>query len=175
MAHPEKGYGQIAKETVQAWMEDNATTLEAAVAYYAIFSLAPVLILVVAIAGLVYGRQAAEGQLAGQIQSVGAETIQAILANASAGGGGVIATVSSIVLVMVGASAVFAQLQMSFNRIWNLQIDLDAGTWATIRQRLLGLVMAFGLGAIVIVTIVVGTFLSNIQTFVQDVPAGQWV
>lgn len=174
-----KGWGQILKETGQEWSDDDAMTLGAAVAYYAIFSLAPVLILIIAIAGLVYGQQAAQGQLAQQIQGwvgpSGAQAVQSLIANASAGGGGVIATVTSIALVLLGASAVFAQLQMSLNRIWDVEMDPDEGMMATVRQRALGLLMVFGLGLLVIATIVGGSLLSNMETYVQQVPVGQWL
>lgn len=174
-----KGYGQIIKESVEEWIDDDALTLGASVAYYAIFSLAPILILLVVIAGFVWGDQAARGQLAQQIESwagaPAAEAIQSILANASTGGGGVIATIGSILLVLLGASAVFAQLQMSLNRIWDVQMDPDAGWMATVRQRLIGLAMVFALGLLVIATVVVGTYVSNLQAYVQNVPVGQWL
>ncbi|MFB6375261.1 MAG: YhjD/YihY/BrkB family envelope integrity protein, partial [Bradymonadaceae bacterium] len=128
---------------------------------YAMFSLAPVLILLVAIAGLVYGQEAAQGQLAQQTETMfgpsAAQTIERIISSASAGGGGILAMILSIVLVLLGASAVFAQLQMSLNRIWDVQMAPEEGMWATVRQRLIGLAMVFGLGLLLIAMVVLGT------------------
>lgn len=178
MASPSE-YGRMAKEAAQEWSEDDAMTLAGAVAYYSVFSLAPVLVLLVAIAEFVYGARAARGEIAAQLEGFvgesGAQTIQSVLANASAGGAGVIATITSIALILIGATAVFAQLQMSLNRIWDVQSDPDAGLKGTLRQRLVGLAMIFGIGVLIVATVASSTFLSNLQAFVPDVPGSQWV
>ena len=172
-------FGQMARETFQEWSDDDAMTLAAAVAYYAIFSLAPVLILIVAIAGLVWGEQAAQGQLTGQLESLvggaGAEVLQTSIADAGVGGGGIIATFASAALLIVGTTGVFAQLQLSLNRIWGVRQDPEAGWWEMIRKRLVGLGIIAGLGLFVIAIVVVSSVLSNIRSLVGGIPGGSWL
>lgn len=171
-------YGRMTKEAIERLGEDDAFTLAGALAYYAVLSLAPVLILLVAIAGFVYGSQAAKGELARQIESWAgadaAQAIQTIIGNASSAGGGVLATVTSIFLVLLGASAVFGQLQLSLNRIWGVKLDPDEGIMTTVRQRLVGLAVAFGLGLLVVATVVVGAIMTNLQSLFGAVPVGEW-
>lgn len=174
-------YGRMLKEAGQEWSDDDATTLAGAVAYYAVFSLAPILVLLVAIAQFVYGAQAARGEIAAQFEAMmgksGAEVVQSVLANASAGGAGLIATITSVALILIGATAVFAQLQTSLNRIWDVQTDPEMGLKGTIRKRLIGLGMVFGIGALVVATVALSTFLTNLQAYVPSVPGAQslWV
>ncbi len=174
-------YGRMARETVESWSDDDALTLAAAVAYYAIFSLAPLLILIVAIAGLVYGEQAAQGQLAGQLEATvgesGAQVLESSIAEAGGGpgGDGVFATVAGVALLLVGATGVFAQLQLSMNRIWNVRQDPEEGWWGTIRNRLTGVAVVAGLGLFVLATIVLSSVLTGLRSFVAEVPAGRWL
>jgi membrane protein len=172
-------FGQMARQAFEEWSDDDAMTLAAAVAYYAIFSLAPVLVLLVAIAGLVWGQQAAQGQLTGQLESLvggaGAEVLQSSIANAGVGEGGIIATIAGAGLLLVGATGVFAQLQLSLNRIWDVRQDPDAGWWETVRKRLIGLGVITGLGFFVVGIVVVSSILSNIRSLVGAVPGGPWL
>lgn len=161
----------------QNWKEDDAGTLAASVAFYAIFSLAPLLVLAVAIAGLVFGEQAAQGELAAQMEqwvgSAGAESMQGIIASAGQpGGGGIFATIFSLAVLFYGASKVFSQLHKSLNRIWDVRIDPNAGFKVTLRRHLTGFVMVIGLGLLLMALIVLSTFLSNLEAFVGDVPGG---
>lgn len=169
-----KSWGQ---EIWQRWKEDDASTLAASVAFYAIFSLAPLLVLAVAIAALVFGEQAAQGELTSQLEefvgSAGAEAFQTILANAAQpGGGGIIATIISLAILIYGASKVFAQLQKSLNRIWDVRSDPDAGIKGLAWRHITGFAMVFGIGVLLIALIALSTFLSNLQGFVGDVPGG---
>ena len=110
------------REVLQEWSNDNALTLGAALAYYTIFSMAPLLVLAIAVAGLVFGRAAAQGEIVAQIQGVlgpsGAELIESMIERASEPTSGVIATVISLATMFFGASGVFGQLQGSLNQIW---------------------------------------------------------
>src|SRR5262245_42516015 len=102
-------------EIFAEWQADDAVSLGAALAYYTVFSMAPLLMLVIAIAGLVFGRAAAEGELVGQIGSVvgpgGAQAIQDMIAGASRPQAGVVATAVSIVMMAIGATGALGQLQ----------------------------------------------------------------
>ena len=108
---------RLAKETYAEWKDDNVPVLAAALAYYTVFSLAPLLIIAIAIAGAVFGQDVARGELVSQIQGLvgkeGAEAIQAMIENANKpGSGGVFATFAGFIMLMLGASGVFGQLQL---------------------------------------------------------------
>src|ERR1041384_5730093 len=109
-------------EVYAEWADDDALSLGAALAYYTVFSMAPLLILVIAIAGLVLGRSAAEGDLVAQIGGLvgqaGAQAIQDMVARASGPKAGVVASLVSLVTISLGATGVFGQLQHSLNKIW---------------------------------------------------------
>jgi len=165
------------KDVWQSWSEDDGGTLAASVAFYAIFSLAPLLVLAVAIAGLVFGEQAAQGQLTAQIEqwvgSAGAEAVQTMLASAGQpGGGGIVATIVSLALLFYGASKVLLQLQKALNRVWNVRPDPEGGLREVVRKRLMGFVLVLGIGVFLIALIALSTFLGNIETLVGNVPGG---
>ena len=136
----------LAKETVTRWTEDKASALAAALAYYSLFSLAPLVLIAVAVAGLVFGQQAAEGQLytqlAGLIGDGGAKAVQSIVANLhQQQGGGVLATIVGVATLLFGATGVFVQLQDSMNTIWKARppttngiVEVHAGATALVQH-----------------------------------------
>src|SRR6188768_569537 len=113
------------KETASDWVDDDASRLAAALAYYSLLSLAPLLVIVVAIAGIFLGPDAARGRLAGELATVvgvePARGIQAILASARAPTTGVVSTVVGVITLFVGASGVFGELQSSLNTVWEVK------------------------------------------------------
>lgn len=122
----------LLKDTIAEWSEDNVPLLAAALAYYTVFSLAPLSLIAIAIAGAVFGEEAARGEMIGQIQGVvgaqGAEAIQSMIANANRpGSGGTIATITGVVLLLFGASGVFGQLQVALNTIGKLSRSQEKG------------------------------------------------
>ncbi|QDG49671.1 YihY/virulence factor BrkB family protein [Persicimonas caeni] len=176
MGRAKKGFETL-KKTFQEWKEDDAQTWAASVAFYTMFSLAPLLVLAVALASFIFGERAARGELVTQMETMvgpgGAETIQTILANASGpGGGGVIATIISVALLLLGASKVFGELQKAMNRIWDVRSDPNEGWRGAARKRLTGFAMVLGIGLFLLAAIAASTFLSNIQQFVGEVPGG---
>ena len=142
-------YGLL-KEAWSAWLEDNAASLGAALAFYMIFSLAPVLMVAIAVAGLAFGRRAAEGEVLRQIQSLvgetGARAVQAIIQNANRPTLGVIAATIGIVTVLVGASGAFVELQDALNKIWRVPRRSESIWVGVIRKRFwsFGLVLCAG-------------------------------
>jgi membrane protein len=111
---PSGGILALLREVYAEWSKDNALSLGAALAYYTVFSMAPLLVLVIAFAGLVFGRKAAEGQIVAQLADLlgqaAAETVQGMIAQASRPAAGALATVVSIGTMALGASGVFGQL-----------------------------------------------------------------
>jgi membrane protein len=159
---------------VTEWIAHRASSKGAALAYYTMFSLAPILVLVIAIAGFFYGTDAAQGQLLDELRNLvgpqGAETIQAILAGARNKESGKIATIIATVLLLVGATSAFSELKDSLDEIWGMPASKDAGWWDTVRTRLLSFGLILTLGLLLMFTLVVSTALTVVENFL----GGMW-
>src|SRR5262249_14418167 len=136
--------------------------------------LAPLLILTLAVAGLIFDRADAQTKLVGQLESLvgqkGAEAIRAMLESASTqGSGGVAATVIGVVMLLLGAAGLFGQLQDALNTIWEVQPKPGRGIWNIVRDRFLSLSMVLGVGFLLLVSLVISTALSAAGTLL-----GQW-
>lgn len=163
----------LLKETVAEWNKDKASRLAAALAYYTVFSLSPLLIIVIAIAGAVFGEEAARGEIVAQIQGLvgrdGAKFIEAAIENASkpqAGGG--FASLISIGVLLFGASGLFAQLQDALNTIWEVQPDPQQGVASFIRTRFLSFSMVLGIGFLLLVSLVLSAGLSAVVSYISN-------
>ena len=121
----------VLKETYREWSEDKATRLAAALAYYTAFSIAPLLLICISVAGLVFGREAAQGQVYAQLQGLlgpdAAETIQASIANSQDTGASTLSAIIGLAMLVWSASGVFSQLQDALNTIWEVAPDPNAG------------------------------------------------
>jgi membrane protein len=157
---------------VQEWSDDNALTLGAALAYYTIFSIAPLLVLAIAVAGLVFGRAAAQGEIVAQIQGVlgtsGAELIESMIERASEPASGVIATVVSLVTMFFGASGVFGQLQGSLNRIWGAESVRRKGVKGQLQRRAASFSMILGIGFLLLVSLALSALISGLHRFIDE-------
>lgn len=164
------------KETFAEWNKDKASRLAAALAYYTIFSLAPLLIIVIAIAGSVFGEEAAKGEIVGQIRGLvgkeGAEFIQTAIENASKPAAGTIASIISVALLLFGASGVFAELQDALNTIWEVQPKPGRGVLNVIRSRFLSFTMVLGIGFLLIVSLVASAILAAVVNFLGHLLPG---
>jgi membrane protein len=162
-----RGIGDLLREMYQEWQADDALGLGAALAYYTIFSLAPLLVLVIAIAGLVLGRAAAEGELVGQIAGVigptGAQAVQDMIARASGPQAGILATVVSLTVMTIGATGVFGQLQHSLNKIWNAPPTTRSGLSSHIRKRVMAFGMILGIGFLLLVSLALSAVLAALH------------
>jgi len=142
----------------------------AAIAYYMLFSIAPLLILLTALAGYVFGEDAAQGEIVAQLQGriglEGAEVVQSLIKSVSKPAQGAIATLASIFTLLIGASSVFGELQSALNRIWRVPDPVNrSGLFNFVRGRLLSFAMVLGLGLLLLLSLSFGTFLSAV---------GQW-
>jgi len=159
---------------VMEWLDHRASSKGAALAFYTLFSLAPVLVLVIAIAGFFYGAEAAQGQLLAQLRGLvgpqGAETIQAILAGAQNKESGLFATVVAFVLLLVGATTVFSELKDSLDEIWDVPPPKESGFWNLVRTRLLSFGLILVLGFLLMVSLVVSAALAVVETYI----GGMW-
>jgi membrane protein len=167
---------KLLQETFQEWQEDRASQLAAALAYYTIFSITPLLIIAIAIAGSIFGKDAARGEIVGQIQGLvgrqGAEVIEVGLNNASQPELSNIASIISIGLLLLGASGVFAQLQDALNSIWNVKPKPGSGLWDLIRKRLLSFGMVLAIGFLLLVSLVISAALSGLSNYRSSVLPG---
>jgi len=159
----------LAKQSVSAWIDDYAPSMGAALAYYALFSIAPLLIIVIAVAGFVFGEEAIRGEIATQLGSLigaeGAQAVQGLVASASAPTKGVIATVISVLLLLLGATTVFGELQSALDRIWRVPAAPQAsGISNLLRTRLLSFGLVLGLGFLLLVSLVISAALAALGT-----------
>jgi membrane protein len=156
------------------WLAHRAASKGAALAFYSLFSLAPILVLVIAVAGFFYGTEAAQGQLMGQLRGLlgaqGAETIQSIIAGARNKDSGVFATIVASVLLVVGATSAFSELKDSLDEIWDAPPPKSAGWWVTIRTRLLSFGVILTLGLLLMTSLVVSAALNVVENFI----GGMW-
>jgi len=155
----------MAKESVSAWIEDFAPSMGAAIAYYTAFSIAPLIIIVIAIAGLVFGEEAASGYLYAQVSGLlgdeGGKAVQGMVESASSSGKGIMATIVGIVLLIVGATTVFGELQTDLDRIWKAPAAKKAeGVWGLLRSRVLSLGLVVSIGFLLLVSLVVSSALA---------------
>lgn len=167
-------------EIYQEWVNDDAQTWAASVTFYTIFSLAPLLVLAVAIAGFVFGEDAARGELARQLNSImgnaGAEVLQDTIADAGTPGSnkGAIASIISLAVLFFGASKIFGELRLALNRIWSVRIDPDASWKTTVQKKLGGFVMVLAVGFLLLVAIILTSFLKGILGLIGGVAEASW-
>jgi membrane protein len=162
----------LLKDTFTEWSDDEVPRLAAALAYYAVFSVAPMLVIVIAVAGFFYGPQAAEGRIVGQIETLvgtrGAEAIQVLLAGANHRSQGLVATVVGIVTLFFGATGFFTELQQTLNKIWNVEKKLGRSIWSTVRQRFASFALVLATAALLLVSLlaeaVLGAFTGYLET-----------
>jgi membrane protein len=169
---------EVLKQTFTDWKDDKAPRLGAALAYYTVFSIAPLVVIVIAIAGLRFGHDAAQEQIFGQLSSLvgeqGAKAISGLLAAADKPHEGIIASVMAAVTLLFGATGVFVQLQDALNTIWEVKPKPGRGIWGFIRQRLLSLAMVFGIGFLLLVSLVVSAGLAAAgKWFESTLPGGE--
>lgn len=169
---------RLLKSAFQQWNADNASRLAAALAYYTVFSIAPLMILVIAIAGIFFDQSAAKDELLSQLQSLwgreGAQFLQSVLENANKpnDSSSWIASTTSVILLLVGASGVLAQLQTALNAVWNIEEKPNQGLWGLLRKRLLSFGMILGIGFLLLVSLVVSAVIAGFSNFFNGIVPG---
>ncbi|BAY90132.1 MULTISPECIES: YihY/virulence factor BrkB family protein [unclassified Tolypothrix] len=164
------------QETFKEWSEDKASRLAAALAYYTIFSIAPLLIIVIAVVGAVFGEEAARGEIFRQIQGLvgtqGAKFIETAIQNANQPTTGTIASLISILVLLLGATGLFTELQDALNTIWEVKPKPGRGVNTMVRQRVLSFTMVLGIGFLLLVSLVISAGLSAIVAFFSNLVPG---
>src|SRR3954466_10434767 len=161
---------QLVRKSITAWSDDYASSMGAALAYYTLFSLAPLLLLVISVAGLVYGDEAARGAVVGQMGGLvgheGGVAIQGLLKSASHPTKSAIASIISFVTLIVGATSIFAELQSDLDRIWKApEVARPAGIWGLVRTRLLSFGLIVSIGFLLLVSLVVSAGLAAVGSW----------
>jgi membrane protein len=167
---------ELVKDTFKDWSEDKAARLGAALAYYTIFSIGPLLVIAVAVASIVFGEEAARGQitdtLGGVIGPDGAKITEDAMKNANKGGGSIFATVFGIGTLLFGAAGVFGQLKDALNTIWEVKPKKNLGFMYMIKERFFSFTMVLGTGFLLLVSLVVSAGLAALGSFFSSLLPG---
>jgi len=167
------GGAAVAKEAIAQFFAERAPRMAAALAFYTTFSLAPLLIFAVVIAGLVFGEDAAEGKIVGELQGVvgkaGASTIEDLIENARQPASSSVAAILAAVTLLFGATGVVVELQDSMNTIWNVHVR-QAGISHLVRKRLVSFAMVLGIGFLLLVSLILSAVMTALTTL-----AGSWL
>jgi len=168
---------RLIRETFQDWSEDKAPRLAAALSYYTVFSLAPLLVLVIAIAGFVIGnndniRQQLITQVQALVGSQGAEAVETLISNTNQPRTGILATVLGIITLILGATGLFGQLQDALNTIWEVEPKKGGGIIGMIKDRFLSFTMILGISFLLLVSLVISTVLSLVNNYFSELFGG---
>jgi membrane protein len=171
----------LLKRTFRGWMDDNAPRLSAALAYYSIFSIAPLLVITIGLLGMVFGEQAVSGQLYGQLRSyVGPQSavaIESMVRSASKPTQGVVASGIGLLLLLLGASKVFGELKDALNTIWNVKSKPGGGIREVVRGQFLNFGMVLVIGFLLLVSLALSTAIAALNQHLEGVlplPALVW-
>jgi membrane protein len=154
----------LIRAAVSSWIDDRASSRGAALAYYTLFSIAPLVLILVSIAGLLFGEEAARGEIIDQLRSLmgeqGAQAVQDLLASINKPAQSVFSAVVGFVVLLIGATTVFAELQDALDHIWRAPQRRSGGLWRLLRTRLLSFGLILGLGFLLIVSLLLSAVLA---------------
>lgn len=166
------------KAAIKEWSDDKASRWAAAMAYYTVFALAPLLVIAVAVAGFVYGEAAAQNQIVDQLSGVvgpgAAETLQDMIASAGEQGGGILATIIGVATLFFAASGLFVSLRDSLNMIFD--VEREGGGWQQmVKERLIAFAFVLGVGALLLAVLAANAVLGAIDQVVTGLAPGAYV
>lgn len=157
-------------ESIKAWIDHRASSRGAALAFYTLFSMTPILILAIAIAGYFFGAQAAQGEIIGQIQGLvgpnGAQAVQALLAAARNPLSGLVATLVATVLLLIGATSVFAELKGSLDEMWGVTPSKHSAFIILLKTRFLSFSLVLVLAFLLLISLVISAALAVLERYV---------
>ncbi|WP_354683708.1 YihY/virulence factor BrkB family protein [Cupriavidus necator] len=163
-----RAFYELLRDTVNAWIDDYAPSMGAALAYYTVFSIAPLLVIVISVAGVVFGAEAARGEVFAQLQGLlgpdGAKTIETMLLAVSEPAASTLTAVLGVIVLLIGATTVFAELQSALDRIWEVpERRKTSGILALLRARMLSFGMILGIGFLLVVSLVMSAAISALN------------
>ena len=170
----------LIRQTMRSWMADYAPSMGAALAYYTVFSMAPLLLIVISVSGMVFGEEAARGEIAFQLRSLmgdaGAKAVQDLLTSVHEPAKDAFATAVGLLVMFVGATTVFGELQDSLDRIWRVPARVQTRGWLTlIRARLLSFGMILAIGFLLTVSLLASATLKLMGRWFEPVFGGWYV
>lgn len=161
------------KEAFDEWNRDKAPLFAAALAYYTLFSISPLLIVIISIVGLVFGEAMAQQQVLGELESTvgtqAATALEGFIKNSGRPSGNIIAIIIGMLVAMFGSSLVFIQTKAALNIIWNAPPEQDGGIVGLIKKRLIGMLMVVGMGGLLLLAIVISMIVSFVRSFVSQI------
>jgi membrane protein len=159
-------------EVINKWIDDKVFKLSAALSFYSIISLAPLLVISISMAGSVWGEQAAQSEIINQIEKlVGSDSvgiIQSVLRNVNEKPPGVIETIISILLLLFASTAMFAELHDSLNVVWKIKSKPGYILWSLVKERLVAFVMVISMGILLFVSLAAGALMNSINLFLRN-------
>jgi membrane protein len=174
---PFRAIGSVAYQAIAGWIEHNDSNMGAALAFYTMFSIAPILVIAMAAAGYVFGPQVAETQVLEQLSAligdIGAKAIRDLLLSAHYSDQKGFAAAAGIITLLVGATSVFGELQYTLDRIWNTPQEKAVVWWQFVRKRVLSLGLVLGVGFLLLVSLVASAALTAAENFF-DTFMTQW-
>jgi membrane protein len=167
----------VLKSALAGWWNDNVPRMGAALAYYTLFSLAPVLVVAIAIAGLAFGPEAVRGEIVGQIKGLigveGATAVQAMLEGAAKPSSSIPATILGIITFFIGATGAFLELQTDLDAIWRVKPKEDQSFFkALVKQRLISFALVLGFGFLLLTSLIVSAGLAALHTYMGNMFPG---
>jgi membrane protein len=176
-----KACWELLKLTIADWMNDNAFELSAALAFYTIFSIAPVLLIAVGVASFFLAPDTATDQIVGEMEKMigaqGANAVRQVIESSRGFGKGLWAVSVGVVTLIMGATAVFGELQYALNRIWDVEAKPDRGVIiALIVDRLRSFSIAICVGFLLLVSLVISAIISGLQNYMNNwLPGVPWI
>jgi membrane protein len=165
----------LVRETVDGWSKGDSFQLGAALAFYGVFALAPTLVIAIAVAGILFGEDAAKGRLDSQLaEAVGPTVAQAfaeVLTSVHVNRSGWTVTLIGFGLILFAATGMFLQLQLALNNIWGVQVKPGRGFWNMIRSRLLAFVLVLGVGALLLLSLIANAAMVAVRAYL---PPAYW-
>jgi membrane protein len=161
---------RLSGKTIESWLDDYAPSMGAALSYYTIFSIAPLLLIVIAVAGWAFGTEAVQGQLFSELRGLigenGALAVEGLVKSASEPAKGMFASIVGVALLVIGATSVFAELQNDLDRIWRVPAAAQrGGLWQLLRTRFLSFGLILGLGFLLLLSLVISAALAAFGTW----------
>ena len=165
-------YWNLLKRTCSQWLEDKAPRLGAALAFYSVLSIGPLLLITISIAGAVFGEEAARGELMAQIKQLvgtqGAEGVQLVLANSRQPDANILASIIGMATLLLSASGVFGELQDALNTIWHVKAPEGKGIVLFFKARFLSFSMVLGIGFLLMVSLVITAVLTGLSGYITS-------
>ena len=157
----------LLRQSFSDWQADNAPRLGAALSYYTLFSLAPLLIVAIAVAGFAFGKDAAQGRIVAELQGLvgpmGAQAVQELIKNSQRPEAGIFATIVGVVTLFLGATGVFVELKGALNLVWDVESPSE-GIWGMVRSRLWAFALVLAVGFLLLVSLLVSAAVAATDT-----------